>query len=256
MLRGAARAVGALGGLVRRARRELRRAVWRVLDYGYVVRLQVVGALSPRGAEDFRRQQHPVPPAVVLVPGVYESWHFLRPLAHRLHAAGHAVHVLPALGYNRGPVDDAARVLGRHLAVHDLRDVVVVAHSKGGLIGKLAMLREDPDGRIRCLVAVGTPFGGSALARYVPLRAVRAFVPTNPLFATLTQEEDVNRRIVSAYSVWDPHIPAGSELAGARNVVLRTPGHFRVLADPELARLVDEVVAGAASASPAPPALT
>jgi alpha-beta hydrolase superfamily lysophospholipase len=225
-----------------RARLEVRRGVWRLLDYAYVVRLQVLGALSPRGADDFRRQEHPVPPAVVLVPGVYESWHFLRPLARRLHAAGHPVHVLPTLGYNRGPVEEAARVLADHLRVHDLRDVVVVAHSKGGLIAKLAMLRGDDEQRIRCLVAVGTPFVGSALARYVPLRAVRAFVPSNPLFAALAAEAAVDGRIVSAYSVWDPHIPGGSELAGARNVVLRTPGHFRVLADEGLARLVDEVV--------------
>lgn len=236
--------VRAVSRVVERAWLEARRGLWRTLDYAYVVRLQVVGALSPRGAEDFRRQDRPVPPAVVLVPGVYESWHFLRPLARRLHAAGHPVHVLPALGYNRGPVDAAARVLGEHLRVHDLRDVVVVAHSKGGLIGKLAMLREDPEARIRYLVAVATPFVGSSLARYVPLRAVRAFVPSNPLFAALTQEAAVDSRIVSAYSVWDPHIPAGSELAGGRNVVLRTPGHFRVLADAGLARLVDEVVAG------------
>ncbi|WP_155855132.1 esterase/lipase family protein [Actinotalea ferrariae] len=227
----------------------MRTTWWRALDYAYVLRLQVLGALSPRGADDFRHQEEPVPPAVVLVPGVYESWHFLRPLARRLHAAGHAVHVLPTLGYNRRPVEVGARVLGDHLRVHDLRDVVVVAHSKGGLIGKLAMLREDPEQRIRCLLAVGTPFVGSHLARFFPLLpAVRAFVPSNPLFGVLRAEAEVHSRIVSAYSVWDPHIPGGSELAGARNVVLETPGHFRVLADPVLAELVDEVVAEAARA--------
>jgi len=235
----------AVGGVVREARRTL----WRLQDYAYVVRLQVVGALSPRGADDFRRQDHPVPPDVVLVPGVYESWHFLRPLARRLHAAGHRVHVLPALGYNRRPVESGARVLADHLRVHDLRDVVVVAHSKGGLIGKLAMLREDPEHRIRTLVAVGTPFVGSHLARYFPLLpAVRAFVPTNPLFEALVAEEAVDSRIVSAYSAWDPHIPGGSELPGARNVVLPTPGHFRVLTDDTLEALVDEVVGEAGAA--------
>ncbi|WP_225753586.1 triacylglycerol lipase [Actinotalea sp. Marseille-Q4924] len=239
--------LGAARGVLRLAATAWRTSWWRVLDYGYVVRLQVVGALSPRGADAFRRQDHPVPPDVVLVPGVYESWHFLRPLARRLHAAGHRVHVLSALGYNRAPVETGARVLGDHLRVHDLRDVVVVAHSKGGLIGKLAMLQEDPEERIRCLVAVGTPFVGSHLARFFPLLpAVRAFVPSNPLFGVLAAEAAVHSRIVSAYSVWDPHIPGGSELLGARNVVLATPGHFRVLADEGLKELVDDVVADAA----------
>ncbi len=40
-------------------------------------------------------------------------------------------------------------------------------------------------------------------------------------------------------STWfDPHIPDGSDLPGARNVRLATPGHFRALRDPELLPLV------------------
>jgi pimeloyl-ACP methyl ester carboxylesterase len=35
---------------------------------------------------------------VVLLPGVYETWHFLRVLGDALNAAGHPVHAVPALG--------------------------------------------------------------------------------------------------------------------------------------------------------------
>ena len=48
----------------------------------------------------------------------------------------------------------------------------------------------------------------------------------------------MNARIVSAYGSFDPHIPGGSALPGARNVILETMGHFRVLGD---ARVLDEV---------------
>ncbi len=44
----------------------------------------------------------------------------------------------------------------------------------------------------------------------------------------------MNSRITSIYSAWDPHIPGGSQLAGARNIELRSTGHFRVVADPAL----------------------
>lgn len=220
----------------------VRRMVWWAQDYWYVVRVQVRAALDREGDEAYRVGE-PGRSPVVLVPGVYEPWTFLRPLADALHRAGHPVHVLPALGYNRGPVPQAAAELRAVLESADLHDVVVVAHSKGGLIGKLAMLREDPDGRIRAMAAINTPFAGSVYARLVPVRAVRAFVPSDPTLVALAAEREVNSRITSLYSPFDPHIPAGSVLVGATNVALRTPGHFRVLEDPDLPAAVLAAIA-------------
>src|SRR6185503_6750491 len=45
---------------------------------------------------------------VVILPGIYESWHYLRPIAERLNADGHPVHVIPALGLNRAPIPATA----------------------------------------------------------------------------------------------------------------------------------------------------
>lgn len=215
---------------------------WRTRDYAYVAYWQAAGVLRPGGPDQFMHPPHPVRPAVVLIPGVYESWHFLRPLALLLHGHGHPVHVLPALGYNRVPVRAAAVLVGEHLREHDLHDVVLVAHSKGGLIGKLTMLSEDPDGRVRTMVAINTPFAGSWYARWIPLAAVRAFVPTDATLVALGAEREVNSRITSVYSRYDPHIPAGSVLEGAANLELGTPGHFRALSDPDLERLLLDAV--------------
>ena len=220
--------------------RLLRQTWWRARDYAAVLRWQAEGALSRVDPEALRHPEHPAGPPVVLLPGVYESWHFLLPLARFLHDNGVRVHVLPDLGNNRRPVQHAAEVLGRYLDARDLRDVVLVAHSKGGLIGKLAMLREDPDGRIDSMIAVNTPFAGSSYARWFLVPSVRAFIPTDTTIVALAAEREVNARITSVYSEWDPHIPAGSALDGAQDVVLTTPGHFRPLADPELHALLLE----------------
>lgn len=224
--------------------RALRRTWWRALDYACVLRWQAAGLLSRTGPDELRRPDHPVGPPVVLVPGVYESWRFLLPLATLLHDHGVAVHVLPELRDNRRPVADGAVLLARYLRERDLHDVVVVAHSKGGLIGKLAMVREDPDGRIASMIAVNTPFAGSVYARWFLAPAVRAFVPNDATIVALSAERAVNERITSVHSRWDPHIPAGSVLDGAQDVVLETPGHFRPLADPRLHALLIERVVG------------
>lgn len=235
----------AVGRTRHRPRDVLARAWWWALDYAWVTARQVGGLARRGGAEGLARPRPDVPtrPPVVLVPGVYEPWSFLRPLADRLHARGHPVHVLPGPGWNSGPLDEAAALLGEHLRAADLWDVVVVAHSKGGPVGKLAMLREDPDGRVVGMVAVATPFGGSVYARYLPLRSVRVLAPTDATLRALGAELDVNARITSVWSRFDPHVPGGSALTGAVEVELGTPGHFRVLADPRLDAVGDEAVA-------------
>jgi len=224
---------------------DVRRTWWRVLDYACVLRWQATGLVSRTGPDELRQKEAPVGPPVVLVPGVYESWRFLLPLARLLHEHGAAVHVLPELRDNRRPITDGAALLGRYVRTRDLHDVVVVAHSKGGLIGKLAMVREDPDARIGSMIAINTPFAGSTLARWFLAPAVRAFIPTDATILALAAERSVNERITSVHSRWDPHIPGGSALDGAQDVVLETPGHFRPLEDPRLhALLLERIVGG------------
>lgn len=210
-----------------------------LLDYAYVSRHQVGGLLTrddPAGWLAGDRQP------VVLLPGVYERWQFLRPLARVLHDRGHPVHVVTDLRWNTAPVVASAAVVAAYLRDHDLRDVVLVAHSKGGLIGKYAMLHEDPEGRIARMVAVATPFGGSVYARLFWLRSVRAFSPRDPTLRALGEQLEVNRRITSIWGAFDPHVPGGSRLEGATNVPLRTSGHFRLLGRDELLDAVVEAL--------------
>lgn len=177
---------------------------------------------------------------MVIIPGVYETWRFMQPLITTLHDRGHPVLVLDALRHNRRPVPDAARLVSEFLEAEDLDEVVLMAHSKGGLAGKLVM-GGDAGRRVRGMVAVATPFGGSRYARLFLIPSIRSFSPSDPGILELSRNVTVNERIVSIYGEFDPHIPESSELAGAKkNVRLDTGGHFRVLADP---RVIAEVVA-------------
>jgi pimeloyl-ACP methyl ester carboxylesterase len=216
----------------------------RILDYADILRRQAVSILRPRVPE---RYLHGDRAPVVLLPGVYELWGILRPLADRLSAAGHPVHVVPALGFNRRPIPDAAALVARTLDDLGLTGVVLVAHSKGGLVGK-ALLLSPAAPRIARLVAVATPFGGSSLADYMLGRTLREFRPAAPAIADLEASADVNGRVVSIFGEFDPHIPEGSRLEGATNVELPVSGHFRVLAHPLVLDAVESAVAGAPSA--------
>lgn len=208
-----------------------REALWWVQDYAFATAAWVgshLGGADPGGLADGTGRP------VLIVPGVYENWRFLTPLIRGVHAAGHPVHVLAGLGHNIRPISDGAEVVRNHLEANDLRGAALVAHSKGGLIGKLAMTRElAQESRIASMVAICTPFGGARLARYLPWPGLRPLVPGHPTLVELAAAQAVNARVTSIYGTFDPHIPEGSVLPGATNIELPVAGHFRILAQPE-----------------------
>jgi len=182
---------------------------------------------------------------VVLIPGVFESWHYLEALGEHLSAQGHPVHHPAELAFTRRPIPETARDVHRYLERHHLRDVVVVGHSKGGLIGK-QMLLNDPETRIARVVAVNAPFPGLPLARYA-ISAWREFSPHQPVIRALAAATDVHERIVSIYSRFDQYVPGSSRLEGATNIELPLAGHFWVLAHP---MVLDEVARWVSAPAP------
>lgn len=244
-------------------------------DYAYAARRQLALVTTPwtlgrprptprawrTGSEDLAE--------IVLLPGVYEHWSFLRPLGDALNAAGHRVNVVHGLGMNVRGIAETAERLGRALASRPAPPAgrVLVAHSKGGLIGKhllvssgaaAAAAREAARGGdpadaaarapapaeersaqdsaaplgVRGLVAICTPFRGSPLAGLFWVPSIRAFLPDDETIVMLGRDESVNGRIVSVFGRFDPHIPDGSALDGATNVIVPDSGHFRVLGSP------------------------
>lgn len=207
-------------------------------DYAYALRRQVAGLFDRRSLHRATAEPGSAPRIpVVLIPGVYETWRFLRPLALHLTRRGHDVHVVDGLRWNIASVEEGAAAVGRYLTATGLGRVAIVAHSKGGLIAKRVLeLRGD---RVALVIAIATPFSGSTLAPYLPLPGVRALGPAGVDVLGLASRPETNERIVSMAPWFDPHIPGGSALDGGRSVALRTGGHFRILSSPEVFAAVD-----------------
>ena len=221
-------------------------ALTLLTDYAYVWRVHLVprsGRVVPA------RWRHGDRAPVLLLPGVYETWRFLRPAAERLSALGHPIVVVPGTGHNRRPIAATAEAAQRILDAHDLRGVVVLAHSKGGLVGKTMMVGTDVDGRIDRMVAVNSPFSGTRWSRVLPNPALRAFSPRDAALLRLAAQLEANARVTSMASRFDAHVTEGSVLPGAVNVGFPVDGHFRPLGH---ARCVDMIVAAVSGPSPAP----
>ena len=188
---------------------------------------------------------------VLLLPGLLERSGYLWRLANHLSAHGHRVITVPGLGWNLGSLERASRAALD--ALGDQRGVVVVAHSKGGLIGK-RVLREAGD-RVSGMVAVATPFQGSRLAagfsrtpllRRTPLGL---FDPSSEELRALAADTGVDHRIISLVPTRDPVIPDGSHLPGATNIALPQTGHFAPVHDEAVWELIRHHVARLAERS-------
>lgn len=220
----------------------MRRAAGIAADYFYVLRSRLrfyrYGSRPPVPID----ASADAPPPVLLIPGVFETWHYLKPLRDRLEKLGHSVHSVPELGFNRHPIPEMAALLAAYVEHRNLTGVHIVAHSKGGLIGKLLLVGDaasDGHGRFDRMISINTPYLGSPLARF-GLGPWREFSPTRPVIVELGEALEVNARITSLFSEFDQYVPAGnSVLPGAENVRLPHIGHFRVLAVPAV---IDEVV--------------
>ncbi|MDO8382851.1 MAG: alpha/beta hydrolase, partial [Microbacterium sp.] len=170
-------------------------AAW-VRDYAYAVVAQVRAAFDRTDPSAFRVGTRT---PIVVLPGIYESWRFMLPLISAMHERGHPVHVINALRRNGRPVTDSAVDVLEYLREHELRGAVIVAHSKGGLIGKQAMISGAMPEHVTGMLAITTPFAASTYARFFLSRALRGFSPRDATIRALLLETAADARIVSVY---------------------------------------------------------
>ena len=212
------------------------------LDYCYVAYWLARGLFSRSSPEQFRNPPTGQRSPILLIPGVYENWRFMQPIAAHVYEAGHPVHVLDKLGYNTGAIAKMAQIVQEYLRSTELEDVIVIAHSKGGLIMKYALADQDTSRRVQHVITINTPFSGSRYAYLFLLPSVRVFTPRGSMIKQLALNNAINSQITSLYSVFDPHIPETSQLVGAENVILPAIGHFRPIADASTLETIDRIL--------------
>ena len=221
-----------MSSVYRKLKQLFRNHYFWLLDYFYILGAQSLSVISRTRASSYLNP-HATSPSIILIPGIYEKWQFMEPIARLLRSHHYDVHVIEDLGYNRRDIEDMAHVVNDYIHVANLREVIIIAHSKGGLIGKFLLTNANANGKIKGLIALNTPFSGSLYAYlFLLFKSIRIFTPRSPILTYLAKNQQVNASIVSIYGQFDPHIPRGSKLEGAHNIQLETYGHFRIVDDP------------------------
>ncbi|MEK7212297.1 MAG: hypothetical protein AAB686_01300 [Patescibacteria group bacterium] len=177
---------------------------------------------------------------VILIPGVYEKWQFLKAVADPISHCGHPVYALTHISYNLREIRHLSELVWKLIEQEELHNVVLLAHSKGGLVGKRILASHNSDGRVKKLIAIATPFSGSEAVRFLPFKNLSELHPRSATIIELNKERSINRHIVSIFGEFDNHVwPTEScRLEGAKNIQVPVHGHHRILFDNEVRELV------------------
>jgi triacylglycerol lipase len=207
---------------------------------------------------------------VIIIPGILGKWGYMKDLSDKISLRGHPVYLVPQLGINIYSIPSSAKTL-RALVVHfipklghlpprvkkgseairklieekKLIGAVIVAHSKGGLIGKYLLTHHNTDHRVLGMVAIATPFTGSALAKFVPHAAFQELKNDSRVIQDLEHHKKINHQIISIFPEYDNYVWAesGSFLEGAcRNIEVPVSGHNTLLRNKKIQKAVIESI--------------
>lgn len=236
-----------------------------ISDYHHMLRGQIVTILHKDPPAHYESYVVEGKVAVVVIPGIFGKWGMMKYLADKISLAGHPVYVVPKLGYNIFSIPNSAKILKStlyhifpsmdHLIPRmnlgaqsiketiekmNIKNVVFVAHSKGGLIGKYFLTHFNQDRKVLGMISIATPYSGSALAKLIKLEPYKELTNDSKIIKELQQHREINKNIVSIMPEYDDYVLAenGSFLEGAVNVRVPVHGHHRVLFSDEVCEVV------------------
>lgn len=169
-------------------------------------------------------------------------WH-----RRRLEAAGWSVLTInlePLYASIDHYVEPLARRIDEVLAQSGATQLILVGHSMGGLVAR-AYLRRHGAAQVRLLVTLGTPHGGSELARFGIGEGARQMRPGSAWLAALGPPPVDTLTI---YSVHDNYVLPSTrlDLPGARRCALERLGHLAMLFSPRVAASLRDGLAAVA----------
>ncbi len=179
-------------------------------------------------------------PPIILIPGLHLKWQFLKNIADQISLKGHPIYTLEYLGYNTKAIHHSAKLIRELINEKNLQNVIILAHSKGGLIAKHLLAFDNEDGRVAKVIAIATPFSGSRLAEFIPGKAIKELHPESEMIKKLHSKNGVNHKIISIFGEYDNYVwpTENCRLEGAKNIQVNIHGHHKILFDKHVCDIV------------------
>ena len=217
-------------------------------DYVYMLRGAIAGVIFRAPPKEYLGYVIENKNSIIIIPGIFEKWGFMKPIADSLSLRGHPVYVVSSLTYNLFSIpvsaEKVAEVVKQAHGDYPNTSIIFVAHSKGGLIGKYFLSEYNQEGFVSKMISIATPYSGSSMAKLLPLDPITELRNDSALIMELQKNTKVNTMIVSLSPEYDNHVwvEEGSYLDGAKNIIIPVKGHHRILFDEGVLEVIKEEI--------------
>ena len=174
---------------------------------------------------------------IILIPGVGSKWGGLKHLADFISEKGYPLYVVQELGDNLYDLDYSSKIVRKLIEENDLKNAIIVGHSKGGLIGKYLMVHDDLQHRVLGMVSLATPYSGSKLANFLLIHRWKQFGTGDKGILDLQKHTEVNKKIISISPSFDTLVwnKNKSNLEEAfENIEVSAKGHLNMTYDQQV----------------------
>lgn len=168
---------------------------------------------------------------VLLIHGLSGNWRDMGKIADYLYEKEYNVHFADFLGKNMNNLDYSENAIGEYIQGNNLNNLLIVAHSKGGLISHRLLQNERVSAKINKVITLNTPYKGSLWANIV-FRELGT--------RRLKENHYKDDRIVNIHSKRDELVIPNKnlQLETGENIMLDIIGHNNILyADETLGEL-------------------
>lgn len=217
--------------------KQIKKATSWVRDYFYAI-CKHIFVYKPIENSLLKIKKNKAP--IILIPGLFEKHNFLENISDALSLLGHPIYTVDSLGRNTKTIKDSAKLVDSLIKEKKLENIIILAHSKGGLIGKYVLAFNNKNDRIKKLITIATPWEGSWLFKLYLHKSFKELRPNSEIIEELRKHEEVNNKIVSIFGKSDNVIlPVKScRLNGAKNIKVNIHGHHKILFDKKVQEIV------------------
>ena len=202
-------------------------------DYYYLLLGKLLMYIHQKPPKDYLGYAIKDKNPVILIPGNSNKWGFLKKLADTISNLGHPIYISQKLGLNLFDIPTSAKIVREIIDDNKLENVVLIGHSKGGIVGKYLLIHNNKDEKISKLIAIAAPFSGSRLANYTLGKSFKELSPQSTTILEMKSNIDINSKIVSIMPEFDTRVwhEKGSFLEGALNITVPIKGHHKIVFD-------------------------
>ena len=169
----------------------------------------------------------------ILIPGFLGSWYYLRKTGNFLNNLGYKIHIVTSIERNIYPISYGVNEIKKYILKHNLSKLIIVAHSKGGIISRLLLQDTEMEKRVKEVINLSVPNIGT-LWGVLRIFNVHELTPWSKQIKEVNKNQNGIKKIINIYPEADPYVIPNKSLylEGARNIQVNIVGHVNILNSP------------------------